>query len=32
MLSKNSRLIAIIRRYSSEVAWVRPLRWLFSGW
>ena len=20
------------RRYSSVVAWVRPLRWLFSAW
>ena len=31
-LSKNSRATAISRRYSSDVAWVRPLRWLFSGW
>src|SRR4051812_40095193 len=31
-LSKNNRATQTNRRYSSEVAWVRPLRWLFSAW
>ena len=31
-LSRKSRAIAIMRRYSKSVACVRPLRWLFSGW
>ena len=31
-LSKNSRATATNRRYSRLVHWVRPLRWLFSGW